>query len=57
MRNLTNFDPRTGKCPKFALYWDAFDQSIYCTRGVWQIFTTAIESLKIGTLLGSFYAK
>ena len=28
MRNLTNFDPSTQKSQKFALYWDAFAQSI-----------------------------
>ena len=27
-RNLTNFDPRTPKSQKCALYWTAFDQSI-----------------------------
>ena len=24
------------------------------TRGIWQIFTRTLESLKIGTLMGSF---
>ena len=27
------------------------------TWGIWQIFTRALESLKIGTLMGSFYPK
>ena len=29
MRNLTNFDPSTRKSQRFALYWAAFDQTIY----------------------------
>ena len=28
LKNLTNFDPSTRKSQKFALQWDAFDQSI-----------------------------
>ena len=28
MRTLINFNPSTGKFPKFAFYWAAFDQSI-----------------------------
>ena len=27
------------------------------TWGIWQIFTRALESLKIGTFIGSFYPK
>ena len=27
------------------------------TRGDWQIFTKALESVKIGTLMGSFWPK
>ena len=27
------------------------------TRGIWQIFTRALQSLEIGTLMGSFYPK
>ena len=27
------------------------------TGGIWQFFTRALKSLKIGTLMGSFYPK
>ena len=27
------------------------------TWGIWQVFTRALESLKLGTLMGSFYPK
>ena len=36
-----------------------FEENLTCgfkmTWGIWQIFTRALESLKIGTLMRSFY--
>ena len=34
-----------------------FEGKLTCGLGIWQIFTRALESLKIGTLIGSFNPK
>ena len=30
IRNFTNFDLGTQKSQRFSLYWDPFEQSLYC---------------------------